>query len=1398
MNTITVRFSEDVTGVDISDFTLTRDSVAVSLAGASVVQVTPDVWQVTGLGDLTGLGNADGSLTTYRLTLTAAGSDIRDSDNALLVGDASETWTLTNRITFTGDSVDADPGDGLFADRNGNASLRAAIMEANASPGLDVVRLAAGTYTLSVFGQFEDAAAQGDLDITDSIRIVGEGAGNTIIDAAGLDRVFHVHPGVTLILENLTVRGGQAADGAGIFVEGRVLDSTGAVDVDAGSLRLLNVNVINNDAFNQGGGIYNLGTVDADRSSISFNVAGSRGGGLFNHGIADLRNVTVSTNAAVSRGGGIYTEGTEDTVNAALTPVVFPAQLKSINSTIAANTAGASGGGLYVETGGSAELGNTLLDLNTGGFSRPDLSGRITSRGNNLIGNLNGLRADSGLVASDIAGGVTGGAPVLTAGLTGITDAGGNGTWHHPFAYGRLALTGTLSIASGSRTVTGSGTQFTTQALVGALLNIDGTQFVVESIQSDTTLTVTVAATSSISNATATARARGVDAGNRDLFIPAAGNTVFDEVDQIGNPRLIEGDEDAVFAIDIGAVEFLVSNPVASFTATPNPVGQGETVTFDASASTHTNPSTGSLVLYEWDFDFQNNTFTVDATGVTASTSYNTDRDRVVVLRVTDNANQTDTMMLTVIVGVPTAPQIVSPLPVTTDSTPTISWINATGTFSLVINNLTTGANGVVNQSGLTTNSYTVPASLTPGRYEAIVTATNADGSTSSLPYEFEIVQLVIQNPATGTDGFDTSPKFVWNAVPDTERYVLWINQRTPDAVPRIVFEEFIDGTTSVSQNGLTASYEVINSLPVGTYTAWVQAIDTNGNAGDWSPATQFEISRIMVTGPAPESRTILDRTPTITWEEIGASRYELWVTQLSGETTDGSGNIANLTAPQRVIYFPALQFQPGQPRQYTPTTDLNNGQYRIWVRPLASDGEPGLWSPAYDLQVDFRVGPTAISPTGTVTDRTPEFVWTAITGADHYELWVNRSGANPATRIIHNANIPHVDGVETISYTDPSVKLINPGHRWWVRAFTADGDAGAWSAAQTFFIPAPVVTGPTGTVNNTGRPTFTWTGVPEWVRYELWVNNTTTGAVRVVHETQLTGTAFTPDLPLADGTLRVWVRGFDAQGNDSQWSNPVTFVQNTAPTNAPTLTSPSGFTVDNTPLFMWTAGGPAATYELIVKQLTNLGQEEVVRRTGITGTSYQQTSLLSPGNYRWWVRGLNSDGNGATAWSQPRDFRIASSDVQSLDSTAPSMTDGNATESVIMTTVAESDWQDDLHSITVHPAAVVAVYHTEVPANAPVQVEQEVPELDEAGYQQLDAVLEAFAVDGLLSAEEAAVESELENADVTQLVTLAEEAPVESSVRKEESPVTAATAVGLGLAAVSRRSRQDDKRRRV
>ena len=184
-----------------------------------------------------------------------------------------------------------------FADEvsaNGFTSLREAIIATNAGSGGDTILLSAGSYTLAITGTGENAAATGDLDILESVTIVGQGAGSTIIDGAGIDRVFQVRGASHLEISDLSIQGGSTSEsGGGIAIH----DSGSSVTAD-------HIIVLNNFAA-KGAGIANSGTLILTDVSINDNgtTAGtSEGGGLHNKRNATLDRVTISDNSA-QRGG---------------------------------------------------------------------------------------------------------------------------------------------------------------------------------------------------------------------------------------------------------------------------------------------------------------------------------------------------------------------------------------------------------------------------------------------------------------------------------------------------------------------------------------------------------------------------------------------------------------------------------------------------------------------------------------------------------------------------------------------------------------------------------------------------------------------------------------------------------------------------------------------------------------------------------------------------------------------------------------------------------------------------------------------------------------------------------------------------------------------------------------
>jgi CSLREA domain-containing protein len=208
---------------------------------------------------------------------------------------------LRASITFTVTKV-ADTNDGAC---DADCSLREAIVAANAAPGLDTIILPAGIYRLSRAGGLEDAAATGDLDITDPLTIIGASPDTTVIDAKALDRVIDIKSlGVTLA--HVTIQQG---------VEQTTIPGYGGggIRIMTGVLILQDTQVISNTA-SYGAGIYNEGTLVMTNSAVRANwvdfLAG-RGGGIYNTGTLTITNSMLTTNIVSRFGdaGGIYNTG---------------------------------------------------------------------------------------------------------------------------------------------------------------------------------------------------------------------------------------------------------------------------------------------------------------------------------------------------------------------------------------------------------------------------------------------------------------------------------------------------------------------------------------------------------------------------------------------------------------------------------------------------------------------------------------------------------------------------------------------------------------------------------------------------------------------------------------------------------------------------------------------------------------------------------------------------------------------------------------------------------------------------------------------------------------------------------------------------------------------------------
>lgn len=260
-------------------------------------------------------------------------------------------------------------------------------------------------------------ATNGDIDVTESVNLVGADAATTVINAGwtpgdvvndpgvdpdgagstpGLsDRVLHIVTDaivtVDVQISGLTVMGGRTPEVTGLFNNvateyylrlsgGGIAMGPAAGTYDpatsgegggkpvivAGepgpdySLGMSSVVVTQNYA-GDGGGFYNGGTTTAHLVSISGNRGYANGGGIYNDGNLTLTGSTVDGNGAEG-GGGMFDTGTGT---------------RTISSSTLSNNGGVGGGAYAGRSGVSITMTNTTI---SGNFAR-DMGGGLLTNG---------------------------------------------------------------------------------------------------------------------------------------------------------------------------------------------------------------------------------------------------------------------------------------------------------------------------------------------------------------------------------------------------------------------------------------------------------------------------------------------------------------------------------------------------------------------------------------------------------------------------------------------------------------------------------------------------------------------------------------------------------------------------------------------------------------------------------------------------------------------------------------------------------------------------------------------------------------------------------------------------------------------------------------------------------
>ena len=387
---------------------------------------------------------------------------------------------------------------------------------------------------------------------------------------------------------------------------------------------------------------------------------------------------------------------------------------------------------------------------------------------------------------------------------------------------------------------------------------------------------------------------------------------------------------------------------------------------------------------------------------------------------------------------------------------------------------------------------------------------------------------------------------------------------------------------------------------------------------------------RSLMTVLSPTG-TVSDATPTIAWEAVdNATSYDLWVTD----------------AEQRTVQFIEYGIDA---TNFTPTTELNLGRTRVWVRANFADDTTSPWSAPTEFVVQVvptvtgPVNPFAIKTPQKLVETKPTITWTSPPGAFRFEIFLSDQ-TSLTSRIIPVANrtpLLDADGntqpdgngdvlrqeVRSYTLTDD---LPMGSYRLFVRSLDDGGRTSAWSTPFDFEVAPPVtITRPVGAtfqsahvieLNISGTPTkgsysveITTPGAAgRTFRTAMLPYNATTGQVQAAvrslrgfEKTEVTTTGSSPNfthrlrLPVSVGKVTVSV---------AETVNPGTV-------SASVIIAPGI-------LLEWEPVKGATHYEVWVSKAGAANAATAIYSARyLTTTSYQIPALLPDGNYVFWVR---------------------------------------------------------------------------------------------------------------------------------------------------------------------------------
>ncbi len=523
-------------------------------------------------------------------------------------------------------------------------------------------------------------------------------------------------------------------------------------------------------------------------------------------------------------------------------------------------------------------------------------------------------------------------------------------------------------------------------------------------------------------------------------------------------------------------------------------------------------------------------------------------------------------------------------------------------------------ATQIVVQPGQTTGSVTITASqdqLDEVDETIIVDATNVSNGAEVTPQQATItivdddtrgVSVSLVSGSTSESGGTATFTVVLTSQPTSD---VTISLTSSDTTEGVVIPTALNFTTVNWSSAQTVTITgVDDSLDDGNIDFQIVTGAALGGDYDGFLVADVSVTNVDNDFPTITVSVVPGTRPSFSWNVVsGFSQFDILASR------DPSGIAVHQATVNGTLY--------------TAPIDFGIGAYGVWVRGTNS-AETTPWTPKklFIVNTAARILPT----TPTQLTARPTLRWEVLLGASKYDLWLDNRTTGQV-QYVRNQNIAGT------SWT-PSTDLPLGSYRAWVRGIDAAGLAALWSTSVDFTVSTPVVLSPIAAIQATSRPTVSWSPVAGAAKYDLWIDNKTTGQAQYVRNQNLTTASWTSPADMPISVYRIWVRAIDSKGVAAPWSVAKDFAVGPAPV----ITSPLNSTFNRKPTFTWNAVSGATKYQVQVRNLTT--GLTVYDQKSITTTNWTPPANLPDGPYRWWVVASGA-GNVQGLWTAPVDFRV-------------------------------------------------------------------------------------------------------------------------------------------------------------